>query len=205
MNFHLSLLPFVVTVCIFSQTVVASDLSAAGKHAPFRSDTKAEAVDSFTLRLIFRDPKGRLVPDVTVVDWQSQSVFQTDSDGTVILTGLDPLIMNTVSYGKEGDYLNGVTVLDLVAVSKHLLDIKPFEASWQFLAADVNRSGTVSALDMVEIRKLLLGQITGFQGSAWRFEPLTLNILPEEVTSDSVIREILVYKMGDVNATARVD
>lgn len=165
----------------------------------------AGMTDSFTLRLIFRDPNGQPVPNVDVVDWASQSVQVTDSNGEVVFTSPVPVQSNGVSYAKAGDYRNGVSVIDLLLIQKHLLGIEPFEESWQFLAADVNRSVSVSALDIIETQKFLLGLSPGFQGSAWRFDPKDLLLRPEDVISGHVTREILVYKAGDVNASAVVD
>jgi hypothetical protein len=53
---------------------------------------------------------------------------------------------------------DGVSVIDLVRVLKHLLGIQPFTTILQYIAADANGSYTLSALDLVEIRKVILGQ-----------------------------------------------
>lgn len=68
--------------------------------------------------------------------------------------------------------LNGVSTADLALISKHLLDIQPFNSPWQYLAADANQDGQVTTNDMVVIHKILLGLLPEFPGgAAWRFVP----------------------------------
>jgi hypothetical protein len=58
----------------------------------------------------------------------------------------------------------------LLAIQKHLLGIAPFDYEYQLVAADVNRDGMVSAADILELRKLMLGQIPEFTNNdSWRF------------------------------------
>ena len=63
----------------------------------------------------------------------------------------------------------GVNTLDLIRMQKHLLGIQPFESPYQYIAADINRSNTLTALDVIELRKLILGKINSFEGNtSWR-------------------------------------
>jgi hypothetical protein len=55
------------------------------------------------------------------------------------------------------DPLNGVSTFDLLQISRHILDIQPLQNFYQILAADVNKSQTITTFDIVEIRKLILG------------------------------------------------
>jgi hypothetical protein len=73
---------------------------------------------------------------------------------------------------KAGDPLNGIDILDLLKLKDHLLNIDnllPFE----MIAADVNYSGSVTPFDMVELRKLLLEEVSSFRPSVgeWRYIP----------------------------------
>lgn len=68
--------------------------------------------------------------------------------------------------------LNGVSAYDLVLISKHTLGLEPLPSTWKMLAADVNRSGTVTTFDIVEARKLILGIYTVLPNAkSWRFLP----------------------------------
>ncbi|MEZ4985141.1 MAG: dockerin type I domain-containing protein [Saprospiraceae bacterium] len=68
--------------------------------------------------------------------------------------------------------LNGVTTFDLVLMSKHILNVQPLNSPYKLIAADVNRSGTITTLDMIQLRKLILNIDTEFaNNTSWRFIP----------------------------------
>ena len=57
---------------------------------------------------------------------------------------------------------NGVSTFDIVLTRRHILGIAPFTKARQFLAADVNRSGSVSTFDIIHMQKVILGIYTDF-------------------------------------------
>jgi len=67
---------------------------------------------------------------------------------------------------------NGVSTFDIVLISKHILGTAPLDSPYKIIAADVNRSGSVTTLDIIQIRKLILRVETSFaQNTSWRFVP----------------------------------
>jgi len=71
---------------------------------------------------------------------------------------------------KEDNHVNGVSTIDLVIMSRHILGLTPFDTPDTYIAMDVNKSGAITAFDLVEIRRLILGLATGFNNNdAWRF------------------------------------
>ena len=69
----------------------------------------------------------------------------------------------------ENDPLNGVDALDLVRISQYILATNPLSPFAQ-IAADANKSNTITGADIITIRNLLLGQITEFPNApSWRF------------------------------------
>ncbi|MEM6321301.1 MAG: dockerin type I domain-containing protein [Bacteroidota bacterium] len=71
---------------------------------------------------------------------------------------------------KRSNPLNGVTTFDLILISKHILGIQPFGSPYQHIAADVNKSGTITAFDLVQLRQLILNLIPDFPSNdSWRF------------------------------------
>ena len=110
---------------------------------------------------------------------------------------------------------NGVTVSDMILIAKHILGVAPLLNPYQLIAADVDHSGVVSTLDIIHIRRLLLGQTTGFpNNTSWRFvaasfdfNPLNspLDYFPESITLDVGCGDYFPYpdfiavKIGDVN------
>ena len=121
----------------------------------------------------------------------------------------------------DRDYINGVSTYDIYLIQQHILGVEPFTSPYQYIAADANRSGTVSVSDMVQIRKLVLSvDVTLAENTSWRFvdgrhvfgapqEALTEGF-PEQVRlpelpADSLIVDFTAVKVGDVSGNALTD
>ena len=113
--------------------------------------------------------------------------------------------------------LNGVTTFDLVLIQNHILGKQILDSPYKLIAADVNRTGTVTVSDILELRKLLLSDITDFSNNtAWRFVPTNYEfpnqvnpfqeVFPESATLDlsnkNLTADFIGIKIGDVNTTA---
>ena len=94
----------------------------------------------------------------------------TDSDG---LYGFESLEMNrsyTVSPSKVDYMVSGVTTLDLILIQNHILGTREIEDPRLLIAADINGSGTINALDLIELRRAILGlSYVAPTAEAWRF------------------------------------
>ncbi len=75
----------------------------------------------------------------------------------------------TLKPQKTGSPYDGLTTYDLVLISKHILDIVPFNCPWQIVAADVNHSESITTFDIVTARKVILGITDTFPYGSWRF------------------------------------
>lgn len=96
----------------------------------------------------------------------------TDSSGRYAFEQLQPGYDYTVTPSFNDPMLNGLTTFDVLLISQHILGIKPLTSPYQLIAADVNGSGSVSTLDMILLRQLILSVITEIPGSpSWRFVP----------------------------------
>lgn len=70
----------------------------------------------------------------------------------------------------DQNYLQGVTTKDIVAIQKHILAVEPLSNYYKMIAADVNKSESITASDITEIRKLILGYQEKFQKTqSWEF------------------------------------
>ncbi len=114
--------------------------------------------------------------------------------------------------------LNGVTTFDLVLISKHILGIEALDSPYKIIAADANKSGTISTIDIVELRKLILGISQELPVTkSWRFVPTSyafpnpqnpfIPAFPEEISISSLMGSMsngnfVGVKIGDVNYTA---
>ena len=115
---------------------------------------------------------------------------------------------------KDDDHVNGVTTLDLVMIQKHILGLKLLNSPFKKIAADVNKDQSISAADLVELRKLVLGTIDEYDvNDSWRFvdkaytftdENSPLNeIFAEDyeipALSENMDVDFTAIKIGDVN------
>ncbi len=123
---------------------------------------------------------------------------------------------------KLTDPLNGVSTFDMVAMAKHVLNVAPFTSIYKMVAADINWNYQVSTFDVVELRKLILGQYSDFNGNtSWRFvrpvdDPTDftqLDSLKELYSTDFSVTEgvslpdvlnqnFIAVKIGDPNLSA---
>jgi hypothetical protein len=141
--------------------------------------------------------------------------YVTGPDGRysfeVQLTGVE----TTIKPEKNDKHKNGVTTLDLVRIQKHLLGRAFFNSPHQYIAADANNSQHVSAIDLLELRKLILGIYTELPNNqSWRFvvkeygfmDTLDTWTYASTITfTDTLPAHADFYgiKIGDVNGTVQ--
>lgn len=137
----------------------------------------------------------------------------TDQEGKYVFQNLTFGMNYTIKADKTGGDVNGVTTYDIVLIQRHILGIQSFDNPYKYLASDVNSSCSVTAADIAEIRRLILGKISAFSKCpSWKFVPVK-STLPEPV-DPCVFESSLKYeplqdnhsdadfygvKMGDVN------
>ncbi|HEY3386873.1 MAG TPA: dockerin type I domain-containing protein, partial [Saprospiraceae bacterium] len=110
------------------------------------------------------------------------------------------------------DFLQGVSTMDILAIQKHLLGIKPFTLLDQYVAADINHDGRVNISDLITLRKSLLGHTPNFPlNTSWRFgvwpqslestDPASLQEVAfiESLQSGPTTIDFLGIKIGDLN------
>lgn len=155
------------------------------------------------------------------------SVMNTSPFATT--TGVDGAFMvENISYGakvtlvpsKNDDLLNGVSTMDMIIISKHILGLEPIASPYSLIAADIDGSGGISTLDLIRLRKLVLNEAGAFPNDipSWRFidadfefpegeNPLRVDF-PELKNVESfnsalgTVRFIAI-KVGDVNGTVK--
>lgn len=122
----------------------------------------------------------------------------------------------TVSPEKNTDPLNGVTICDLVGISKHILGLEILDSPYKILAADANLSGTVTTLDLVKVNRLLLGIDEDFNpNKSWRFVATDYvfnnptnpwsggtGLFNEVQISENTTLDFIGLKVGDVDNSA---
>ncbi|MBK7407387.1 MAG: hypothetical protein IPJ40_04420 [Saprospirales bacterium] len=113
------------------------------------------------------------VAGVTVICFGPDTLTQvTDTTGAYSFTNLPNGENYYLACVKNTGLSQGVTTLDLVFIKKHILLLELLNGPFAMIAADANKSGSITTLDMVEITKVILGISTAFpNNSSWRFIP----------------------------------
>lgn len=98
------------------------------------------------------------------------SDIMTNQDGLYAFGNMPMGGNYTVIANKNQDHINGVSTLDLVMIQKHILGVDILDSPYKVIAADINKSNNVTASDIVELRKVILGEQAEFNNNAsWRF------------------------------------
>jgi hypothetical protein len=76
----------------------------------------------------------------------------------------------TLKPSKNEGWMNGVTTADIVKIQRHILGLEPLNSPYKLIAADVNKSKSITAKDVSDIRRMILGITNEIQGNtSWRF------------------------------------
>ena len=137
------------------------------------------------------------------------------ADGQFHIPGVPNTTGVILAPHKDNDPMNGVSTLDLILIEKHIKGEQLLNSPFKMVAADVNRSGDIDIIDLVELRKLILGLYDKLPSSeSWRFipknytfkdlqhpfdYPMSMNIINEP---DDLAADFTGLKVGDVNSTA---
>lgn len=125
----------------------------------------------------------------------------------------------TLLPGLNENPLNGVSTIDLIFISKHILGVNPLDSPYKIIAADVDGSGQVSTLDLIKLRKMILNITHEFPNGnkSWRFvradfefpDPTNpfAGYFPEiyninDFEGDMMAADFIGIKVGDVNNSA---
>lgn len=162
-----------------------------------------------------------LVQDVAVELGSEQTEFPrsmaTGIDGRFSFGELPMYEDYRVTPGKNDDLLNGVSTLDLVMIQRHILGLAQLESPYKLIAADINNSQKVTAADLVELRKAVLGIQSGFtNNTSWRFVdvayqfpdpanpfPFAENLSMSALDHNVAGMDFIAVKVGDVNGSAK--
>ncbi|MEM1119819.1 MAG: T9SS type A sorting domain-containing protein [Bacteroidota bacterium] len=166
--------------------------------------------DNMNVCTPLEDPDAFVTGSIHTVDDQmldNVNVTVTNSDGKSIATvtenGLFQLSLPknntyTLTPALDIDPLNGVTTFDLVLISKHILGLQTFNSPFQYVAADVNQSGTISAYDMVQLRQLILNIHQKFpNNTSWKFVDETYEFTTANPAAEPYRQEVALTSMGD--------
>ncbi len=161
------------------------------------------------------------ISDVKIVieGGETEGNKMTKTDGTYAFDGLEMFNDYQLKPAKEDKPLTGITTLDLVMIQRHILGIETLKSPYKIIAADVNNSNSVTASDLTELRKMILGITDKFSKSdPWKFVDAHYafenpenpwffkdNLLYENVEHNMNASDFIAIKTGDVNGTVSAD
>jgi hypothetical protein len=68
----------------------------------------------------------------------------------------------------------GISIIDLIKIVRHVLGLETLGSPYQIIAADANKTGNITLDDMEAVKAVLLGESTTFPNNdSWRFTPKT--------------------------------
>lgn len=150
----------------------------------------------------------------------SQKIVKTNNLGQFSFSNLSMQNGYAVYPKLNASPLNGVSTKDLVAIQRHLLGQTTMGSPYQIIAADVNNDSRLSAKDLVELRKLILGIYNQFQNGqqSWRFVaknftfsnpqspfPFAEKVVYDRLQKNELSTDFTAVKIGDVTGDARAN
>jgi hypothetical protein len=167
---------------------------------------------------IIRDRVSRPMSNVSVnifIDDVPSGVEFTIVDGKFEFADLSFSTNYKVQPYKNDDTPNGVTTLDLILLQRHLLLLNEITNPYTLLAADINRDGQVTTLDLLFMQQLILNRRETWPNgnTSWRFIPAGFPLtdisaaIPDAYTYFNLIacqfgQDFIGVKVGDLNASA---
>ncbi len=113
---------------------------------------------------------GDEIENVNVRLLGSEAVTTTNVNGQFAFQPMPVGGAYMVEPSRDGDDMNGVSTLDIVLIQRHILGLEKLKSPYQMIAADANNSGSITAADLTDLRKLVLGLTPALpNNTSWRF------------------------------------
>jgi hypothetical protein len=145
----------------------------------------------------------------------------TDLDGYYMFEDLETNYDYSVRPQLNHNYRNGVSTIDMVLISKHILGTESLPTAYRMIAADINNSQSVTTFDLIQMRKLILALTDKFDNnSSWRFvdtgqefpntsnpwlKPLKEVVNFNNIETEDLSANFVGVKIGDVNLNAQTN
>ena len=114
----------------------------------------------------------------------------SDLNGEYLFNDIITNKLYTISPSYNKNWLEGITTLDIVKIQRHILGIESFTHPFEWVAADVDKNGRISAADITWLRRLIIGKVASVPGNeSWRFIKKNFKFLKTEYPLESQIEE----------------
>ncbi|MCG8328344.1 MAG: carboxypeptidase regulatory-like domain-containing protein [Chitinophagales bacterium] len=133
----------------------------------------------------------------------------TSASGNYVLEDLPVGATYSIVCSFDGSVLLGVSTMDVVLGAMHILGIESLDSPYKILAGDANDSGSLSTLDLVLMRRVILNIDNTFPAGSWRFilestsfpnpmNPFDATNIEVQLTDDINNLDIIGIKTGDL-------
>lgn len=122
----------------------------------------------FTVKGSVKTAFGQAVPNTNIsVPKLNNLELQTDENGEFLYnTFIHPDSTYSIQISMPVSSIsNGVDVIDLLQIQKHLLTSQPFDSPYKLLAADADRSGEVNVIDILQLARALINPVYSIPNS----------------------------------------
>ena len=165
--------------------------------------------------------EGLPIPGVetTIQMTNDAKVSVSDESGVSTLGEIPSCEVATLQLNRNGDAGNGLSTLDVIIAQKHILGVQLLDSPYKLLAADVNQSESISTIDLINMRKVILGiEPTFSSNQVWKFVPAAYQFPDpnepfEEIISNNQMTfsdnpntyyKFIGVKLGDLNGSAEM-
>ena len=193
--------------------------NAKGKHQIAMVDSGITATPKIIIEGKTITPTGKTIKKTTVnFTGDGAGSDNSDSSGNYIVSLYNGNYTLAPSKNNDINKTNGVTTLDLALTQSHILGKTKLNNPYKIIAADVNGDGKITSLDLVYMKRLILGIDTTFTNSKtkeirlWAFVdssyqfPDTTNPFPFKdsisyigLSANKTNQTFIGVKLGDVN------
>ncbi len=156
-------------------------------------------------------PIDRVMVDGMNHDQQMIYHQMTDRSGNFNTNLIQELATISLSKNVE-ENLDGISTLDLLRIQQHIIGTNKFTNPIDEVAADINMDGDINVLDLIALKKLILGIDSDYSKLPWKFVESNLakvylqpgieisKIIPVNAGMESI--SLIGFRMGDVNHDA---
>ena len=144
--------------------------------------------------------------------------LMNSADGSFFFDAVAYCDVQSLTPLRDDNPVNGVSTFDLLLIQKHILGVQLLDSPYKIIAADIDANGNITTLDLIRMRKVILGVDTAFEGNtSWRFIWAGYSFLDPTNPLDEAFPEVLQFgavnladltdgfiavKVGDVNGSA---
>lgn len=168
---------------------------------------------SISGRLITEDAVELSNVNVYLGSNEDEQMIPSDNEGTYAFSSLEMYKDYMLTAEHDIEHKNGISTLDIIIIQRHILGIEDLSSPYKLMAADVNKSQTITAIDLTEIRKIILGIYDDFpDNDSWIFvnaeqsfsDPMQPWNFDEylafpDFDQDAQEMDMIGVKIGDVN------